>query len=176
MLSAAVGSLVSRCVTWLAQRLHSTPIGRIFSVDLLRYAICGVANYIVIDAVLYFLTYHYLVGENTYINIGITTISPHIISLILVFPVTLLTGFWLNRHVVFNSTEMGVRRQMSRYLLSIAGSIVLSYLIIKVLVEMCGIWPTPAKVLCSLTTATYSYLMARLYTFRGGTKKRQDRG
>ncbi len=165
MLSARLGIIVSWCVMGLAKRIHATPIGRVVSIDLLRYAICGVTNYIVLDAILYFLTYHYLVGSSTYLNIGLTTISPHIISLILVFPITLLSGFWLNRHVVFNSTEMGMRRQLMRYIYSIAGSIILSYIIIKVLVETLGIWPTPAKILCSLLTATYSYLMARLYTF-----------
>lgn len=164
-LSSFVGGILTRLTTWVAEMIHATFIGRFMSVDVLRYAICGFSNYIILDAILYYIIYHYVVGAERYIYLGITTISPHIASLIIVFPITFLTGFWLNRHVAFASTKMGMRRQLMRYAISIIGSIILSYLLLKGLVEGVGIWPTPAKIIGSLITAIYSYLMARLYTF-----------
>ncbi|MFI3269082.1 MAG: GtrA family protein [Rikenellaceae bacterium] len=165
-LSRHLAALVSRVVMAVAELLHRTPLGRVVSVDVLRYAICGVTNYIIIDALLYYAIYHYLIGVDTYIYIGIGTISPHVASLAVVFPITFITGFWLNRHVAFNSTEMKVKRQMVRYGFTIVGSILLSYTLLKIFVEVLGVWATPAKVLSSLLTAIYSYLIARLYTFR----------
>ena len=36
----------------------------------------------------------------------------------------------------------------------------------KLLVELCGIWPTPSKVLTNVITVIYSYLTAKYFTFR----------
>ncbi len=165
-LSKLLGRLLYSSVTALAELIERRVLRGLISVDVIRYAICGFTNYIILDAVLYYMIYHYLIGVDTYINIGVTVVSPHVASLIILFPITFLTGFWLNRHVVFSSTKSGVRRQLFRYALSIVGSIVLSYTLLKVFVDVLGIWATPAKIIGSLITAIYSYLIARLYTFK----------
>ncbi len=160
-----INNAVASLIRWVVDKLYIKPLSSFVSKELLRYALCGFTNYIVLDAILYFITYHYIVGADTYIYIGITTISPHILSMIVVFPITFITGFWLNRYVAFSSTHFKVQKQITRYALSIVGSILLSYIILKGLVEWLNIWPTPAKVICSLLLATYSFLMARYYTF-----------
>ncbi len=124
-------------------------------------------NYIVLNAVLYHLIYNYVIDKEN-LEIVRIIISPHIATLIVVFPITFLFGFWLNRYVAFRATENKIRGQMVRYIGSLIGSIILSYLILKILVEHFEIWPTPANVICSIITSTYSYLMARFVTFRGG--------
>ncbi|MDE5624625.1 MAG: GtrA family protein, partial [Alistipes sp.] len=53
-----------------------------------------------------------------------------------------------------------------RYALSVGGSVLLTYAGLKFFVEICGVWPTPAKVLTTCTTALYSYLAAKYFTFR----------
>ncbi len=138
-----------------------------------RYIACGVGNYIILDSVLYYLTYHYLIADR-YINIGITYISPHVSSLIIVFPITFLTGFMLNRYVVFESTRRKIKFQITRYALTVVGSILLNYVIIKLLVEHFELWATPSKIICSLLTAIYSYFMARCFTFREAKKAGSD--
>lgn len=139
---------------------------------MLRYIACGVLNYIVLNAVLYHLIYNYvLLKEN--LELLRIIISPHVATLMVTFPTTFFIGFWLNRYVAFRATEATKRKQMTRYIGSIAGSLVLSYLILKILVEHFGIWPTPANVLSAMITSTYSYLMARFFTFVG-SKKEQD--
>ena len=140
------------------------PFDRIFSPEVFRYAVCGGSN-MVSDAVLYYLIYHYVVAER-FLNLGFVVVSPHIASLAAVFPLTLLIGFWLNRHVAFRSTRRKTRTQLLRYLLSVGGAIVLNYLCMKFFVETLHFWPTPSKLLTTVISALYSYAAARYYTFR----------
>ncbi|MEG1405955.1 MAG: GtrA family protein, partial [Alistipes sp.] len=87
--------------------------------------------------------------------------------MLLVFPVTFFNGFWLNSHVAFRtSSPLATRTQLVRYALSVVGSIVLTYGCIKFFVEICQIWPTPAKILTNVITVTYSFLAAKFFTFR----------
>ncbi len=99
-------------------------------------------------------------------SLGFVTLSPHIAALALVFPLTFLVGFWLNRHVAFRQSPLRTRTQLWRYGLSVAGSVVLTYAGMKFFVDVCGVWPTPAKVVTTLLTALYSYLAAKYFTFR----------
>lgn len=92
-------------------------------------------------------------------------VSPHILSLAIVFPITFFTGFWLNRNVAFRTVNVSGRRQLMRYLLTVAGSILLNYVCMKLLVEQAGLWATPSKVVTTLICTMYSYLAGRYYTF-----------
>ncbi len=155
---------VAAFVRWVIMLFYRPPLDKYLTEERFQYFSCGAGNYIIIDSLLYFFIYHYIIADR-YINIGISTLSPHVSSLIIVFPITFFIGFWLNRYVVFQSTSRTIRFQMARYTISVVGSIILSYLILKFLVEYVGMWATPAKILCSLTTAVYSYIMARHFTF-----------
>lgn len=130
-----------------------------------RYGVCGVINSIVLDTIFYYIIYHYVVGMRM-VDLGFYAISAHITSLILVFPITFGLGFWLNRNVAFHAIEEPQERQVTKYALSVCGSIILSYISLKVLIELCGVWATPAKTLSSIIVALYSYLAARYFTFR----------
>ena len=141
------------------------PLSSILPLQTYRYAVCGGLN-LVLDAVWYFVIYHYLVAER-FFDWGVVVISPHIASLAVVFPITFFNGFWLNRHVAFRHSPLRTTTQLVRYALSIVGSVLLTYAGLKFFVEVCGIWPTPSKVLTTLLTAIYSFLVAKYYTFRG---------
>lgn len=147
---------------------YIAPLTRIFSPRIFRYAVCGGGN-MVLDLVWYFLIYHYIVAER-FIDLGFVVVSPHVASLIVVFPITFFTGFWLNRNVVFGVTQFSCRGQLFRYALSVCGSILLNYLCIKLFVEVCHIWPTPAKALTTVVSVVYSYLAGRYFAF--GEKNR----
>lgn len=147
---------------------YIAPLTRIFSPRIFRYAVCGGGN-MALDLVWYFLIYHYIVAER-FIDLGFVVVSPHVASLIVVFPITFFTGFWLNRNVVFGVTQFSCRGQLFRYALSVCGSILLNYLCIKLFVEVCHIWPTPAKALTTVVSVVYSYLAGRYFAF--GEKNR----
>ncbi len=151
-----IGVLIDRCYVW--------PLRRYLSPTMFRYAVCGGAN-MVLDVVWYYLIYHYIIALR-YIDLGVVVMSPHVASLVVVFPITFLTGFWLNRNVAFCSVEVGQGRQLLKYALMVVGSILLNYVCIKLFVEVVGIWPTPAKALTTAVCVVYSYLSGRYFTFR----------
>lgn len=152
--------LLIRLVNWL----YIAPFKRLVSRDIFAYGLCGGAN-MALDTLWYFVIYHYIVAER-FIDLGVVVVSPHIASLILVFPITFFTGFWLNRNIAFRATEYKTRCQLIRYALSVLGSIALNYLCMKLFVEHLYIWPTPSKMLTTAVSVVYSFLAAKYFTFR----------
>lgn len=152
--------LLIRLIDWL----YITPFKRLVSRDIFAYGLCGGAN-MALDTLWYFVIYHYIVAER-FIDLGVVVVSPHIASLIVVFPITFFTGFWLNRNVAFRATEYKTKGQLIRYALSVLGSIALNYLCMKLFVEHLYIWPTPSKMLTTAVSVVYSFLAAKYFTFR----------
>lgn len=155
-----IQQLLIRLVDWL----YIPPFKRLVSRDIFAYGLCGGAN-MALDTLWYFVIYHYIVAER-FIDLGVVVVSPHIASLIVVFPITFFTGFWLNRNVAFRATEYKTRGQLIRYALSVLGSIALNYLCMKLFVEHLYIWPTPSKMLTTAVSVVYSFLAAKYFTFR----------
>lgn len=145
--------------------LFYIPVVRKFvSQQIFRYGACGAAN-MTLDAVWYFIIYNFIVAKQ-FVDLGFVVISPHILSLIIVFPITFFTGFWLNRNVAFRTTHIESRKQLLRYLLTVLGSILINYASMKLLVEHAHLWATPSKIITTVVSTVYSYLVARYYTFR----------
>lgn len=163
------GSLTKRAVevvTRAVDSLYVGPLRRMMPLQTFRYGVCGAATYFVFDPVAYFLIYNYIVAKRV-VHIGPwLALSPEIAALAVVFPLTFAVGFWLNRNVAFRRSPLRTRTQLLRYALSIAGSVVLNYLLMKLFVVGCGFWPTPSKVLVSVVCTVYSYLAAKYFTFR----------
>ncbi|MBR2014448.1 MAG: GtrA family protein [Alistipes sp.] len=155
---------LARCISGLIDKFYVKPFSTIFSPQIFRYAACGGGN-MVLDVVWYFLVYHYVVAKQ-FVVVGEVVISPHVATLLVVFPITFFIGFWLNRNVVFCAVQYSGWRQIMRYALSVVGSLLLNYLCIKFFVEVCDIWPTPAKALTTVVTVSYSYIAGRYFTFR----------
>lgn len=163
----SLSQLITRCI----DALYIKPVAALVPQQLWRYGVCGVSN-MALDAVWYFVIYHFIVRKQ-FLELGFVVISPHILSLGIVFPITFFTGFWLNRNVAFRATEFGQGRQLWRYAVTVVGAIVINYLSMKVLVEVCGVWPTPAKLATTVLSSVYSFLAAKFYTFRHSTPRAQ---
>jgi putative flippase GtrA len=153
----------------LIDALYIKPLERVISRQIFGYFLCGAAN-MALDTLWYFLIYHYVVLESN-VDLGIVVISPHIAALIIVFPITFFTGFLLNRYVAFRVAEQRSGRQLFRYALTVVGSILLNYLLMKLFVEWCYVWPTIAKMLTTLIVAIYSFLAAKYYSFTTAKNK-----
>jgi putative flippase GtrA len=132
--------------------------------QMFRYAACGGLN-MVMDAVLYYLALHYLFAERD-VELGVFVLSPAMASLAVVFPITFFNGFWLNRNVAFGGSPLRTGSQLWRYALSVTGSIVLTAAFMKLLIDVCGLWPTPSKIFTTILVAAYSFLMQKYFTFR----------
>ena len=154
---------LSRILISLIDALYIKPLERVISRQTFGYFLCGAAN-MALDTLWYFLIYHYVVFERN-VDLGVLVISPHIAALIIVFPITFFTGFLLNRYVAFRATQQRTTKQLFRYALSVVGSILLNYLLMKLFVDMCHVWPTIAKMLTTVIVAVYSFLAAKYFSF-----------
>ena len=155
---------LSQALTKLIDRFYVSPVSKFCSRDFFRYGVCGATN-MTLDAIWYFVIYHFVIRAR-YIDLFIVNISPHISSLLIVFPITFFTGFLLNRYVAFHATEQASGKQLKRYALSVVGSIIINYVCMKFFVEYLNIWPTPSKMLTTVVSVAYSFLAAKYYTFR----------
>lgn len=145
------------------------PFSKYVPQQLFRYAACGGGN-MVLDWVLYFLVYNFVVGhELVYITLPFISpicLTPHIMSLLVVFPITLLTGFWLNKHVTFTQSSLKGYKQLWRYILIVMVNLLVNYFGLKLLVEICGIYPTPSKIIITIITVVISFFGQKYFSFR----------
>lgn len=145
------------------------PFRKLLPQQVFRYAACGGGN-MVLDWVLYFFFYNFVVGHDlvyfTLPLVGEICITPHIMALCIVFPITLVTGFWLNRHVTFTGSNLHSYRQLLRYCLIVGINLLVNYLGLKLLVEMWGWYPTPSKMVITLVTVIISFFGQKYFSFR----------
>jgi putative flippase GtrA len=148
------------------------PFDRWVSKELFRYAACGGGN-LVFDWLLYFLIYNFVIGHeivNLKLDIGNWTleqaITPHIATLCIVFPITLLTGFWLQKYVTFTQSNLHGARQLVRYILVVLINLAVNYYGLKLCVETLGWYPTPSKMVITIVTVIISYFCQKYFTFK----------
>ncbi|TRX64002.1 GtrA family protein [Carboxylicivirga sp. M1479] len=129
-----------------------------------NYAACGGAN-TAFDILLYFITYNFILDKQI-VHTGILAISPHIAAFIFVFPITFATGFLLSKYITFTDSNLKGRVQLIRYALTVLGSIILNYILLKVFVEILGLYPTISKILTTILVVGYSYVCQKYFTFK----------
>lgn len=129
-----------------------------------RYAVCGGGN-LILDIFLYFLFYNYILHQED-LDLGLVVVSPHIAALFIVFPITFLTGFLLNKYIAFGESNLRGRIQLYRYALVVAGAILLNYLLMKLFVDGFGFWATLSKIIVTAISVVYSYTLQNRFTFK----------
>ena len=145
------------------------PFSKYLPQQLFRYAACGGGN-MVLDWVLYFIFYNFVVGhELVYITLPFyyeLCLTPHIMTLLIVFPITLFTGFWLNKYVTFTQSSLRGYKQLWRYILIVKVNLLVNYFGLKLLVEVCGIYPTPSKMIVTVITVAISFFGQKYFSFK----------
>ena len=146
------------------------PFQKWMSEQLFRYAACGGGN-MVLDWILYFLIYNFVIGHDlVYLQLSIFNfqlcLTPHIATLCIVFPITLLTGFWLQKYVTFTTSRLNGWHQLWRYIVIVGVNLAINYFGLKLCVEILGWYPTPSKMAITIVTVIVSYLGQKYYTFR----------
>lgn len=140
------------------------PFKRYIAQEIFRYGFVGGMN-MVLDIVLYYILYNFVFNQNI-IDFGFVAMTAHIAAMVFVFPITFTTGFLLNKYIAFQKSYLRKRIQLIRYALSVAGSIILTYLLLKFFVEILGFWATPSKFLTTVLVTVYSFCMQKYFTFR----------
>lgn len=140
------------------------PFRRFVSLQFFRYGASGAGN-IVFDWMLYFSFYNFVL-KHQMLDLGFVTLSSHIAALFFTFPVTLISGFLLQKYVTFTESELTGKTQLYRYSLVVAANLLLNYLGLKLLVDILGIYPTPSKMIVTVITTMFSYFSQKKFTFK----------
>lgn len=157
-----IRNLINGIISWVY-----VPFKGFIPLETFTYAATGGAN-TALDILLYFICYHFVLDKQI-VDIGVAAISPHIAAFLIVFPITFITGFLLAKYITFTSSRIKGKTQLLRYMITVAGAILLNYILLKVLVEYLYIWPTVAKIITTVIVVVYSYMMQRYFTFKTGT-------
>lgn len=158
-LGKLIRDLITRFLDWLY-----TPFAGWIPKETFRYGATGGAN-TVLDIFLYFIFYNFVLGKNI-VYFWKIAISPHIAAFLIVFPITFTTGFILAKYVTFTNSAFRGRKQLIRYGFTVAGAILINYLLLKLFVDLWGCYPTPSKLIITLFVVAYSYVMQRYYSFQ----------
>lgn len=140
------------------------PFRKYFSLQFFRYGVSGASN-VGFDWVLYFITYNIIVQKQL-VHLGFVTLSPHIASLLITFPITFFTGFLLQKYVTFTASQIRGKDQLVRYMAVVIANLLINYFGLKLFVEVIGIYPTPSKMIVTIITTVFSYFSQKKFTFR----------
>ncbi len=152
---------VIRVIDWFYfPFLHFIPI------EIYRYAVTGGIN-TVFDLLLYFIFYRYALDMQV-VELGFVAISPHIAAFLMVFPITFSSGFILAKYVTFTASALKGKTQLFRYGVTVAGSLFLNYIFLKLFVEYFGLYATLSKGITTVIVVIYSYISQRYFSFKTG--------
>jgi putative flippase GtrA len=139
------------------------PFSRFVPQVTFRYGFTGGLN-TAFDIFLYFIFYNFIFDKQN-LDLFFITLSPHIAAFVFVFPITFSTGFLLAKYVTFTQSTLRGRKQLFRYGLTVLGSILLNYLLLKLFVEVFYLWATFSKILTTVIVVIYSYFVQRYFSF-----------
>lgn len=149
------------------------PFRKFMPLQLYRYAACGASN-VLFDWVVYFFMYNFVLQHNM-LHLGFVTLSSYIAALVLTFPITVTTGFLLQKYVTFTSSNMSGRTQLIRYLMVVFANLALNYVGLKLLVDGLKFFPTPAKMIITVFAAAFSYISQHKFTFKQVSKQPKEK-
>ena len=147
-------------------------VKKIIPLKTYRYAVCGGGN-LILDTLLYSICFHFIF-QKTNLDLNIIVISPHIASLFFVFPITFFIGFLLNRYIVFSASQLTFKTQFLRYLSVALMALLISYVTLKLFVDMFHFYPTPSRVLSILITVLFSYIMQNKFSFKTSSSQKSQ--
>lgn len=140
------------------------PFRRYMSLQFFRYGVTGALN-LLFDWVLYFAIYNFVL-EHEMLRLGFVTLSSHIATFVIKFPIVLVSGFLLQKYVTFSHSELRGRVQLFRYLVVFFINLLINYVGLKLFVDLFHFYPTPSNMLISVVTIAVSYFSQKHYTFR----------
>lgn len=148
----------------LAVDFFYPPFRRYVSLQFFRYGVTGVAN-LVFDWVMYFFIYNYILHQQM-LFLGIVTLSSHIATLAIKFPITLTSGFLLQKYVTFTDSTNKGKEQIWRYYLVAFINLGLNYVGLKILVDLLHFYASVANIVISVILTFFSYISQKKFTFK----------
>lgn len=142
------------------------------SLQFFRYGVTGVAN-LMFDWVLYFVIYNFVM-QHRMLNLYIVTLSSHIASLAIKFPIVLFTGFLLQKYVTFSGSDLRGHVQLFRYIVVFMINLLINYVGLKIFVDGLNFYPSIANMIVSILTVFVSYFLQKKYTFKASILNGKD--
>jgi len=141
------------------------PFRKFVPQQIFHYGISGGIN-LVFDWVLYFLIFNFVLRKQM-LDLVFVTLSSHVAAFALKFPITLLSGFFLQKYVTFSySIDTKGRVQLLRYFGIVIVNVVIYYFGLKFFVESVGLFPSIANVIMSIFTSIVGYAGQKFFTFK----------
>lgn len=140
------------------------PFERYVSKQFFRYGASGGAN-MVFDWLLYAFLYNFIFRKQI-VELHFIAISAHIAALLVTFPITLITGFLLQKYVTFSTSNIRGRKQLTRYMTVVGINLLINYFGLKLLVEHFSFYPTPSKMIITVVCTIFSYFSQKHFTFK----------
>lgn len=134
------------------------------SKEVYYFLACGTLN-TCCDWVMYFIIYNFII-QKQFIDLSWVVISPHISSLIIVTPITFMVGFCFSKYITFRRSKLETFRQALRYASILAINWIITYLFMKLFVEIVGIYPTPSKMITTVITTLLGFVLQKYYSFQ----------
>ncbi len=160
----SLNTSIQQLIITIIDFFHS-PFKQLIPQQLFRYGVCGGIN-LLFDWVLFYIFFHFIFREQIIQILPYLAFEPHIASFFFTFPITFISGFWLQKYVSFNNSILRGRVQIFRYLLVVLSNILFIYIMLKLFVEIFHFYPTPSKMLATIITTIYSYLMQKYFSFK----------
>lgn len=140
------------------------PFNKLMAPEFFRYGVTGVGN-MVFDWLLFYSIYHFVLHQEM-LHLGFVTLGSHIAALVFTFPISFLSGFWLQKYVTFTASDLHGKTQLMRYALVVAINLGINYGGLKLFVEVFHFYATPSKMLITIITTIFSYVSQKKFTFR----------
>ena len=144
--------------------LFYPPFRRLMPLQTFRYAACGGMNTL-LGLAAYFISFHYIFTKENF-DLGFIVFKPHNAALFVSFIVSFITGFILNKYVVFITSNLRGRIQLFRYFIAFFLNLVLNYFLLKLFVERLHMEPFLSQVITTVIIVTLSYLTQKHFSFR----------
>lgn len=145
--------------------LFYLPFKKLMNKQTYYYAACGGGN-LVLDLLLYYVSFHYIFKKEVFHVFGKLAFEPYIAAFLFAFIITFPIGFALSKYVVWTESNIKGRIQLFRYFVIVLINLLLNYALLKIFIEVFGIFPTISKALTIIIVTVFSYLSQKHYTFK----------
>lgn len=140
------------------------PFRRIMPLQTFRYAVSGAGNTF-LGLLSYYITYKFILRGQDF-HFGFYALKSHVAALAVSFVVSFIVGFFLMKYVVFDDSRIRGRVQLFRYLLVCVFNLTVNFVLLKILVEVWGIYPVFAQIGTTVVVVLVSYLAQRHFSFK----------
>ena len=140
------------------------PFRKIMPLQTFRYAACGGGN-MVFGFLVFTGVFHFIVKQKE-IDFGFIAFKSYSFALFCSSTMVFLVGFFLNKYVVFTTSNLKGRIQFFRYFLSSVSSLCINYVVLNVLVLYLHLYPVLAQIIATAIVVTISFFMQQYFTFK----------